>query len=125
MRRERFHFQILFVLVSILNAGVADGQVNDTGIGYPSPGTAMEALHARPDVLFSFQNGWIVASDRANMTVWSFAPVGAPAFPTAVKRQVVQSGDKIYVATKIMCRGTQEACEAVSAEFNALDQAAK
>jgi len=125
MVRKMIAFRTLFIVAAVLTAGVAKGQSDDSGIGYPSPGAAMEALHARPDVIFSVQNGWIIASDRTNQTVWSFSPVGDPAFPTAVKREVVQSGDNFYVVTKIMCRGTQAACDAVSAEFHALNQAAK
>jgi len=125
MGRKTFGFRALFVAVAVSAAGVAHGQSSGSGIGYPSPLAAMQALRARPDVEFSVQNGWIIASDRANMTVWSFSPTGDPTFPTAVKRQVVQSAGEIYVDTNILCDGTQAACDALSAQFKALNQAAK
>ncbi len=101
----------------------APSPVADQGIGYPTPAAALQALRARPDVLFYTQNGWLIADDRTNMTVWSFSPPGDPTFPTAVKRQAIQIGSGIYVETKILCGAPQTACAQLPAEFHALDQA--
>jgi hypothetical protein len=111
----------VIVAVAVYAAGTAHAQTTGAGIGYPSPQAALKALHARPDVVFSLQNGWIIASDRANVTVWSFAEASNPAFPAAVKRQVVQNGDKVYVAMSILCGGPQAECDKLPAEFQALD----
>jgi hypothetical protein len=125
MGRKTFGIRALFVAVAVSAASVAHGQSNGSGIGYPSPLAAMQALRARPDVAFSIQNGWIIASDKANMTIWSFSPTCDPTFPTAVKRQVMKSAGEIYIDTNILCGGTQAACDALSAQFKALNQAAK
>jgi hypothetical protein len=112
----------LVVAAGILVAGIAQAQTGGSGIGYNSPQAALKALHDRPDVQFSLQNGWIIAADRANATLWSFAEKSNPAFPAAVKRQVVQTGDKFYIAMSIMCGGPQAACDQLPAEFQALNQ---
>jgi len=64
-------------------------------------------------------------ADRENHTLWSFAPPSNPAYPTVVKRQVVQVNDKIYVATSMLCTGPQTACTHVAQEFQALNQQMK
>jgi hypothetical protein len=40
----------------------------------------LQALRARHDVDISVQGGWTIVNDRANNTLWSFAPEGNPAY---------------------------------------------
>jgi len=115
----------LMVAAMLGSMGLSYGQTTDGTIGYPSPAAAFQALQARPDVVFSAQNGWVVAQDRANHTIWTFAPAGNPAYPAAVKRQIVQAGDRIYIQTAILCGGTQEACDKLAADIRALNQRVK
>ncbi len=111
------------LVVAMGLAGLAQAQSAGNDIGYSSPQAALKALYARrPDVQFSLQNGWIIAADKANETVWSFAEKNNPAWPAAVKRQVIQNGDKFYVATNILCGGTTAACDQLPGEFEALNQ---
>src|SRR5580658_3201208 len=62
-------------------------------IGYPTPDAALAALHAKPDVEFSTQDGWTIASDPETNTVWSFPPQRDPAYPAVVKRQMTPAAD--------------------------------
>lgn len=86
-------------------------EVTKGAIGYPSVASALRALHARPDVQFSTENGWTIATDQLNHTIWSFAPRGYPAYPAVVKRYVVaqQFGSSLNMA--VACEASKEACD--------------
>jgi hypothetical protein len=60
-----------------------------TSIGYESVAAALKAVQAKPGIETRVENGWFVVVDNAARTIWSFAPQGHPAYPTAVQRTVV------------------------------------
>ena len=95
---------------------------NSSSIGYSSVAAALADLHSKPEVKFSIQNGWTIAEDRSHSSFWSFPPVGDPAYPTAVKRIVVQTGVGINLEMKVLCQATQAACDKLVADFNALNE---
>ena len=100
--------------------------VNDTAkgssVGYPSVAAALADLHSKADVKFSVQNGWTIAEDRSHFTLWSFAPEGDPAYPSAVKRTAMQTGTGVNMDMKVLCQSTQAACDTLVADFNALNE---
>jgi hypothetical protein len=106
-----------------LAANTALGQAAGGDIGYPSPAAALQALHARPGIAFSVENGWTVAADEANDTVWSFAPSGDPTYPAAVKREIVNSPGGLSVRTSILCGGSQAACDKLAVDFENINRA--
>jgi hypothetical protein len=112
----------LFVGIMLGAGDVSYGQTPDQGVDYPSPAAAMQALRARSDIVFTLQNGWTVAEDRAHLTTWSFPPAGDPTYPTVVKRVVTQTGAGWSVSSAILCGGTQAACDKLSGEFRQLDE---
>ena len=74
-----------------------------SGIGYPTVAAALAALHSKPEVIFREEDGWIIAEDRSHYTLWSFAPEGDPAYPSAVKRSAVQgSGGSVNMNMNIV-----------------------
>src|ERR1700741_129042 len=79
-------------------------------IGYPSVAAALAALEDRPDVTRSLQGGWTIVEDRAADTLWSFAPPGHPAYPAAVKRQVVDQDGAVYVRMSVQCEASKKDC---------------
>ena len=95
---------------------------NSSSIGYPSVAAALADLHSKPEVKFSIQNGWTVAEDRSHSSFWSFPPEGDPAYPSAVKRIVVQTAAGINLEMKVLCQSTQAACDKLVADFNALNE---
>jgi hypothetical protein len=95
-----------------------------SSIEYPSVAAALKDLHSKPEVNFSEQNGWIIADDRSHFTVWTFAPQGDPAYPSAVKRTAVQQGKGITMDMKVQCESTQSACDKLVADFQALNDRA-
>jgi hypothetical protein len=94
-----------------------------SSIGYLSVAAALADLHLKPDMKFSVQNGWTIAEDRSHFTLWSFAPAGDPAYPSAVKRTAVQeAGGRVTMDMKVLCQSTQSACDKLVADFNALNE---
>jgi hypothetical protein len=92
-------------------------------IGYPTVEAALADLHARPEVVFTTQGGWTVATDAALQTVWSFPPSDHPAYPAAVKRQIVQEGGEVSVKMTILCGSTKQACDDLMQSFVQLGDA--
>jgi hypothetical protein len=97
------------------------------GIGYPSVAAALMDLHSKPEVIFREEAGWIMAEDRRHFTLWSFAPEGDPAYPSAVKRTAVQeAGGNVTMNMNILCESKQgDACDKLVAYFNALNESAR
>jgi hypothetical protein len=94
-------------------------------IGYPSVGAARTALAARDDVKLSSADGWMTIEDPAGMTLWTFAPEADPAHPAAIKRTVVQDGDRVIIRMDIRCEGDEAACDALEQHFLSLNQSVK
>jgi hypothetical protein len=113
------------VLAAVFLARAVRAESGDAGIGYASPAAALQALRAKPDVVFSVEHGWTIASESSAATVWSFAPAGDPSFPSVVKREVVKVGDGLGVSTHILCDAPQSACEKLVAYFKDVDQQMK
>jgi hypothetical protein len=96
-----------------------------SSIGYPSVAAALADLRSKPEVKFSVQNGWTIAEDRSHFTLWSFPPEDDPAYPSAVKRTPVQTSTGVAMDMKVLCQSTQEACDKLVADFNALNEQLK
>ncbi len=97
-----------------------EGRVSS--IGYPSVAAALADLHSRTDVKFSESNGWTIAEDKSHFTLWSFAPAGDPAYPSAVKRTAVKGDKGVSMNMNVLCESTQEACDRLVADFEALNR---
>jgi hypothetical protein len=97
-----------------------EGRVSS--IGYPSVAAALADLHSRTDVKFSESNGWTIAEDKSHFTLWSFAPAGDPAYPSAVKRTAVKGDQGVSMNMNVLCESTQEACDRLVADFEALNR---
>jgi|SRR5271154_3243898 len=93
-----------------------------SSIGYPSVAAALADLHSRIDVKFSESNGWTIAEDKSHFTLWSFAPAGDPAYPSAVKRTAVKGDKGVSMNMNVLCESTQEACDRLVADFEALNR---
>lgn len=92
-------------------------------IGYPTVEAALKDLHSRPDVTFENQGGWTIASDRGARTLWSFPPADHPAYPAAVKREVVQESGVVSINMTVLCLGPKEACDDLVRSFVQLNDA--
>jgi hypothetical protein len=91
-------------------------------LGYPTVAAALEALQKKADVRISQQGGWTVIEDHASLTLWSFAPERHPAHPAAVRRKIVEERGNIYVQMNVLCEAAKQACDALVADFDKLNQ---
>ena len=94
-------------------------------IGYPNVTAALAGLHAKRGVVFSSNNGWTIAEDEADKTIWSFPSAGDPAYPSAVKRQLVQTNAGVEMNMNILCQSTKEACDNLVRQFQQLNAQAR
>ncbi|HEY1890359.1 MAG TPA: DUF4019 domain-containing protein [Steroidobacteraceae bacterium] len=90
-------------------------------IGYSSVEVALKALRRKPGVTFRVENGWLIAEDRDERTIWSFAPSGHPAYPTAVKRTVVEKNGGSAIQMAVLCEADKVACDNVVIQFEQIN----
>ncbi|MGJ5175594.1 hypothetical protein ACQR16_03165 [Bradyrhizobium oligotrophicum] len=104
-----------------MTAAAASEDLGRDDLGYPDVAAAMAGLRAKPGVRSSSQSGWIVFEDSAAQSVWSFPPSNHAAYPTAIRRRIVQQGNDIFVKMDVRCEAAKPACDAVVAEFARLN----
>jgi hypothetical protein len=92
----------------------------DAQIGYKTPAEALDALRQKPGVRVYEHNGWTVAQDNVEPSVWSFTPASHPAHPAVVKRYMQEKDGQLFVRTGVICGASKEACDALVREFDAL-----
>jgi hypothetical protein len=100
-------------------------EASHSTIGFKTAEAALKAVKAESGVVETEQNGWAIFADYAHHTIWSFAPVGHPAYPTAVKREFVERDGSISVEMGIQCEASKPACDDVVQAFDALNQELK
>jgi hypothetical protein len=80
-------------------------------IGYETVAAALAGLRSRPGVIFTTENGWLIATDEAAYSIWSFAPQGYPAYPAVVKRQAIPKATGSLMAMSVICEASKTACD--------------
>lgn len=90
-------------------------------IGYATVAEALKDLRARPGVGMTVQNGWTIANDSAGPTLWSFAPVGHPAYPAVVRRKFVKMGDGLSLDMDVHCEADKAPCDDLVRSFQQLN----
>ena len=85
--------------------------------GYESPLETLERLKNDPNSKIRKNRGWTVINDEKNRTIWSFPPDNHPAYPSAVKREVVSKDGKIYLETSVSCKGKKKVCDKLVQDF--------
>jgi hypothetical protein len=96
-------------------------EATETTIEYPSVAAALQALHARPGVVFTTESGWTIATDEAAYTIWSFAPPSYPAYPAVVKRQVIPQGTGSSIVMSVHCEASKTACDDLVRMFSQMN----
>jgi hypothetical protein len=93
-------------------------------IGYATVADAMKALRAQPSVIFTTENGWIIATDEATYTVWSFAPPNYTAYPAVVKRKVISQATGSSIQTSVQCEASKSSCDDLVRTFSQMTEMA-
>jgi hypothetical protein len=84
---------------------------SDSNIGYETVAAALTGLRSRPGVVFTTENGWLIATEEAVYTIWSFAPQSYPSYPAVVKRQVIPKGTGSLIEMSVLCEASKSACD--------------
>ena len=93
-RSDRFQVLLGLLAVPVVSWSQAVGKLPELAaspIGYETVAAALKAVQEKPGTEQRIENGWLVVIDKAAWTIWSFAPKGHPAYPTAVKRTAVEA----------------------------------
>jgi hypothetical protein len=112
-RRSAFWTALAIGTVYSFLAGAAEPQTSSvaSSISYATLEEALKDLRAKPGITFRKQNGWLVAEDAAAFTVWLLTPGGHPAYPSMVKRTLVNSSDGAHFETNVRCLASQVVCD--------------
>jgi hypothetical protein len=92
-----------------------------SSVGYASVAEAQRSLRSKSGVEFEVQRGWLVATDKPTLTIWSLSPKGYPAYPAVVKRQVVQVGPNVNVNMSILCEAGKQDCDDLVRTFASMN----
>lgn len=88
------------------------------GIEYDNVAAAYAAVAARDGIETQMENGWTIIADEASLSVWSFAPEGAPTYPAVIKRWVKATGaDTSSASIAMICEADKRACDALFDEM--------
>jgi len=114
----RYARSLLYLLLTIgvacsapIRGAESSSSSQTNPISYASVDEALKELRAKPGITFRNQSGWIVAEDKAAFTVWLITPPGHPAYPTTVRRVLVNRSDGAYMDTAVRCFASQEICD--------------
>src|SRR5262245_14446574 len=94
-------------------------EASESGIGYKSVAEALSALTANPKVTITDENGWKIA--REDLSIWSFAPMGHPAYPAVVKRSLLEKDGALVIDMRVLCEAAKDPCDALVRDFEALN----
>jgi len=80
-------------------------------IPYSSLDEAIKDLHSKSGVTFKNEGGWIVAYDAKGIVSWLLTPMGHSAYPSIVKRHIINSAAGAEMATEIRCFADKATCD--------------
>ena len=119
-------FALSLLLAAPLRAAEPLNEQTQSTVGYPTAAAALAALHAKPGVEFSTQDGWTIAADADTNTVWSFPPEHDPAYPAVVKRQLTAAPNgSVDVHMDVLCAASKTACDDLVRAFERMNDEAQ
>ncbi|MDP1753129.1 MAG: hypothetical protein Q8L22_27050 [Reyranella sp.] len=116
----------MFIRATLLSATALLAAVEagaQSGVGYKSVAEARNAVTALPGAKASEQQGWLIVKKMPVM--WSFAPAGHEAYPTAVKRTVGQRDGSFDIDMSVLCEAPKPACDRLVEGFKSLNDQMK
>jgi hypothetical protein len=122
-RSAKFSALVFLLAAPVLSWSQTVGSLSEAPnftIGYETVAAALKAVQEKPGIQQRIENGWLIVIDNAAGTIWSFAPKGHAAYPTAVKRTVVGAKVGSTVETKILCESDKVSCDTVVRQFQDL-----
>lgn len=112
-----------WISLALMIPSVTLGGTKASSIGFANVEEAFEAITQSSEAQVSVQAGWTIATleQDGKYTLWSFAPKNHPAYPAAIKRQIIERDDGIYIDMKALCQSTKESCDHLIEEFKNLN----
>jgi hypothetical protein len=105
---------MLPVLLAVSAIPLAAEAKDDPGPGpipYATLEEAEKSLRAKPSVKFRIEGGWIIAEELDAFTMWLLTPKGHPAYPSIVRRMLVNKPEGAYMDTAVRCLASKEFCD--------------
>lgn len=107
---------LMFVLVPFSNA---DGDLgyqgkNNDGL---SPEDLLSQLKSDGETLIRMERDWTVATSNKLRVIWSFPPEQHPAYPSFVKREVIEKDGSVYMETSVRCGAEKIECDKLVKDF--------
>jgi hypothetical protein len=97
-------------------------EAEGNAIGYASVAEARAALTARKDARpRPMADGWFVVELPSENAVWTFAPPGHPAYPSVVKRFLVNKEGQVMLSMAALCQAGKTACDDLIRQFQAMN----
>lgn len=86
-------------------------EVAESPIRFETVAEARQVLAQSEDVYWREENGWPVAINARERTIWSFSPPDYPAYPAVVQLQVTADGTGSAVTQSILCEARKDVCD--------------
>jgi hypothetical protein len=116
-------FALLFVISNCASAQVTPlPEIDRSNIEYESPADALVALRSKPGVEISVQGGWTIAYEPASHVIWSFTPEKHAAYPSVIKRAIVEKDGSVFINMDVKCKASKEICDELVRDFIQLNE---
>jgi hypothetical protein len=113
-------FLCLILSTFAMSDDLPPGSLPESGssdVGYRTVAEALASLRLMKEASFSTVRGWTIVTDKAHMTVWSFAPKTDPSYPAVVKRFVTAAGSGSAITMKVLCESDKVSCDNLVRQF--------
>ncbi len=78
-------------------------------------------LKLNPEIEMRKNRGWTIARSDTLRSIWSFAPENHEAYPSYVKREVVEENGTVFIETTAQCGATKTVCDKLVQDFITLN----
>ena len=123
---------LTFLIFITFLVGCASNTNNDE-LGYqgnkksspksPNALQVLESLKSTQSAVFRTQNGWTIINvdNEQEKSIYSFTPESHPAYPSIVKREIVEKDGSIHINMSVKCGATKDVCDKLVQQFVALN----
>jgi hypothetical protein len=85
----------------------------------------LDHLRSDPNVQVRVDRGWQIAAVKSERTIYSFTPVIHPAYPSYVKREVIEQNGSVFIKTSAHCGAEKNVCDQLVKDFIELNNKVK
>jgi hypothetical protein len=120
-------YSLFLIALLYLPALAAQQATEPSPIGYATIEEAFETLKADPGAGMKEHEGWTMFNQKADgkYILWSFTPVGHPAYPAVIRREVVRKGDEVFINMDALCHSNQLDCDLLIEQFKKINERIK